>query len=149
MQEKRELEYESWEQGILNSTQVARLSPDIDVSRVKFREGDACNLGDIGEVDCILAANLLCRLPEPRRFLAKAAESLREGGLLVLVSPYSWMETYTPLDQWLGGKPDANGVPVYSHDAVAEVLEPHFEAVARSDEPFLMRNHARTYLLGV
>eukprot|EP00811_Abedinium_folium_P007128 NODE_16576_length_987_cov_4.438372.p1 GENE.NODE_16576_length_987_cov_4.438372~~NODE_16576_length_987_cov_4.438372.p1 ORF type:complete len:307 (+),score=84.57 NODE_16576_length_987_cov_4.438372:116-922(+) len=149
MQEKGELEYESWEQGVLYSKQVARLPADVIASRAEFNVGDACNLGEIGEVDCILAANLLCRLPEPRRFLDKATASLREGGLLVLVSPYSWLEEHTAPEHWLGGKPDATGAPVFSHAAIAEALDPYFEAVARSDEPFLMRNHSRTFLLGV
>merc|ERR1711865_880158 len=117
--------------------------------RTEFRQGDACNLGDIGEVDCILAANLLCRLPDPHAFLVKAGQCIRPDGLLVLVSPYSWLEEYTPKEKWLGGQVDKEGHPIDSHEAVSRVLEPSFTLVTRSDESFLLREHARKFQLGV
>lgn len=39
-----------------------------DRSRCHFKEGDACDLPeDIGQFGCVLAANLICRLPDPRK----------------------------------------------------------------------------------
>lgn len=141
--------YEVLEQGSLRTQHAAKLPAGCDASKAQFRQGDACNLGDIGEVDCITAVNLLCRLPEPQAFLQKACECIRPGGLLVLVSPFSWLEEYTAPEKWFGGKLDAAGQPIDSHGAVAKVLDPHFELVARSDEAFLLREHVRKFQFGV
>ena len=32
-----------------------------------------------------------------------------KGGLLVITTPYTWLEEYTPRELWLGGKQDATG----------------------------------------
>jgi len=73
--------------------------------RVEFWQGDACNLKDIfSGFDLILAANLIDRLYAPRRFLDTVADRLNSGGLLVLASPYTWLEEYTKrsgVDWWV------------------------------------------------
>ena len=28
---------------------------------------------------------------------------LRQGGVLVVASPYTWRPEYTPMDKWIGG----------------------------------------------
>lgn len=67
-------------------------------------QGDACALSaDLRPFDAILAANLLCRLPEPMKFLDRAKDLVKPGGVLVLVSPYSWLPGWTPKEKWLGG----------------------------------------------
>merc|ERR1711920_875788 len=104
-----EASYTASESGSLRTQLVARLPAGVRAERAEFKQGDACNLGDIGTVDCITAVNLLCRLPEPQAFLQKAIDSIRPGGILVLVSPYSWLEEYTPQEKWLGGKAGPNG----------------------------------------
>ena len=44
--------------------------------QVSFEVGDAMNLrADLGSFDRVHAANLVCRLPEPRKFLARLPES--------------------------------------------------------------------------
>jgi len=64
---------------------------------VTFEQGDACNLrSDIGEFGCVLGANLLCRLPTPLDFLDRLPDIVVPGGIVVLTSPYSWLEEYTP-----------------------------------------------------
>lgn len=65
--------------------------------------GTAQNVAAYGRHDAVLAANLLCRLPEPAAFLRACAKLVKPGGVLVLVSPYSWLEAWTPRDKWLGG----------------------------------------------
>lgn len=73
-------------------------------------QGDACALpADLAQFDAVLAANLLCRLPEPMAFLSRASTLVRPGGVLVLVSPYSWLAAWTPKDKWMGGKADKVG----------------------------------------
>ena len=51
----------------------------------------------------VLAANLLCRLPDPAAFLARLPTLVRPGGVLALVSPYSWLGAWTPQGKWVGG----------------------------------------------
>merc|ERR1719437_375337 len=122
MKDKGESPYEVAEQGALRTKLVAKLPAGTKLERAEFKQGDACNLGDIGTVDCITAVNLLCRLPEPQAFLQKAIDSVRPGGILVLVSPFSWLAEYTPEEKWFGGKTDGAGAPIDGHAAVAEVL---------------------------
>lgn len=55
-------------------------------------QGDACSLPEaLGQFDAVLAANLLCRLPAPGAFLSRTATLVKPGGVLVMVSPYSWL----------------------------------------------------------
>ncbi|KAH9577718.1 hypothetical protein LSM04_000844 [Trypanosoma melophagium] len=96
------------------------------------------------QFDAVLAANLLCRVPDPRRLLDAFGRLLRPGGVLVLVSPYSWWEGATPRDRWIGGRP---GGP-RSEEAVKEILSPNFELLSETDEAFLIRDHVRRYQLG-
>jgi SAM-dependent methyltransferase len=50
-------------------------------------QGDACALrADIGQFDAVLAANLLCRLPNPVAFLARCSDVVKPGGVLALVT---------------------------------------------------------------
>ena len=52
------------------------VDPEIDRSRVIFEQGDAQDLrSDIGQFDCIIACNLICRLPEPMRSVAPPART--------------------------------------------------------------------------
>ena len=67
-----------------------------DRDRVTFEQGDACNLrSDIGQFGCVLGANLICRLPTPLDFLDRLPNIVVPGGIVVLTSPYSWLEEYT------------------------------------------------------
>eukprot|EP00927_Polykrikos_kofoidii_P074353 TRINITY_DN70335_c0_g1_i1.p1 TRINITY_DN70335_c0_g1~~TRINITY_DN70335_c0_g1_i1.p1 ORF type:complete len:306 (-),score=52.27 TRINITY_DN70335_c0_g1_i1:64-981(-) len=149
MKNKGEMNYCSTVQAKVRVTQVARMPAGALPERAEFRQGDACNLGDIGEIDCMFAANLLCRLPDPAAFLAKASQSVRQGGIFVLVSPYSWLAEYTPEEKWIGGREGADGNPIDSHTAVTSLLEPSFDLVERSDEAFLLREHARKFQWGI
>jgi len=68
-----------------------------DRSRLSFYQGDACNLpSDLGQFGCVLAANLVCRLPNPYQFLDRLPSLVAPGGTLVITSPYSWLEEFTP-----------------------------------------------------
>lgn len=58
----------------------------------------------------VLAANLLCRLPDPSVFLRRLPSLIKPGGVLVLVSPYSWLPAWTDRQHWLGGYRDEVGV---------------------------------------
>ena len=51
---------------------------------------------DLGEFGCVLAANLVCRLPNPYQFLDRLPSLVAPGGTLIITSPYSWSEQFTP-----------------------------------------------------
>ncbi|MEW6302212.1 MAG: putative 4-mercaptohistidine N1-methyltransferase [Verrucomicrobiota bacterium] len=132
-------------EGELRAAATARLPEGVDASRVRFEQGDARNLrADLGVFDVVLAANLIDRLREPRLFLARLPELVKAGGQLILTSPYTWLEEYTPRDNWLGGF-EQGGKPVRTFDTLNELLAPHFELKARKDLPFLIREHARKF----
>jgi len=116
------------------------VDPKIDRSRVAFEQGDAQELrSDIGQFDCIIACNLICRLPEPMRLLRRLPELLKPGGQLFITTPFSWLETYTPSRNWLGdGAQD-------SFAGLRSALEPSFALDSRWDMPFLIREHARKF----
>jgi len=114
--------------------------------RVEFWQGDACNLKDhFNNFDLILAANLIDRLYAPRRFLDSVAGRLNPGGLLVLASPYTWLEEYTKRAEWIGGfKKD--GESYTTLDGLKEILGPHFDLVeGPRSVPFVIRETRRKH----
>lgn len=112
----------------------------IDRSRVSFEQGDAQSIReDIGQFDLVLACNLICRLPEPLRLLERLPQLLRPGGQLFITTPFTWLEDYTPRQNWLGdGARD-------SFTGLRQALEPQFTLDAQWDMPFLIREHARKF----
>ncbi|MBY6032866.1 putative 4-mercaptohistidine N1-methyltransferase [Marinobacter daepoensis] len=108
--------------------------------RVAFHQGDACNLGnDYRDYDLVLAGNLIDRLYKPARFLGQIHERLNDLGLLVIASPYTWLEEYTPKEEWLGGFMK-DGQPYTTLDGLKEVLSPHFRLLAEPRSlPFVIR----------
>ncbi|WP_136524231.1 5-histidylcysteine sulfoxide synthase [Geomonas ferrireducens] len=114
--------------------------------RVSFFQGDACNLPDkFTGYDLVLAANVLDRLYSPRRFLTGIRGRLNPGGLLVLASPYTWLEEYTKKEEWLGGYREA-GEPVWTLDGLKAELEPHFRMLGEPrDVPFVIRETRRKF----
>ncbi len=115
-------------------------------ARVHFSQGDACNLKPgYRDYDLVLAANLIDRLREPARFLAEIARRLKPGGILMLSSPYTWLEAFTPRSNWLGGVRE-NGEALGSHQALQRLLAVDFEELAPPrDIPFVIRETARKY----
>ncbi|KAG9412367.1 hypothetical protein AC1031_015289 [Aphanomyces cochlioides] len=150
MKEKGSAPYEAMIQGDIKQTRMARVADDIDRSKVHFEQGDACALGKhLGEFDVVFASNLLCRLPEPKRFLDRLPTLVRPNGVLALISPYSWLEEYTPKEHWIGGTVNSNGIPVDSFSEIQRILSPHFELVERTQYPFMIREHDRKFQWGV
>lgn len=174
LKERGRLTYKSLAEGTTYVTKEAIVNPRIDRTRVDFREGDACALppsllgggGDpadaqhfqnFGRHDAVLAANLLCRLPDPEAFLRDCAKLVRPDGVLVLVSPYSWLEAWTPKHKWLGGARSAPGgddekkKTNRSFAAIRALLESPaggFDLVDQTDLPFLIKEHDRKFQWG-
>lgn len=114
---------------------------------VSFEVGDAMNLRpDLAGFDVVLAANLICRLPEPMKFLDRVPSLVKAGGQLLLTTPFTWLEDFTPRENWLGGR---QGEGTRSLDKLREILAPHFELELEMDLPFLIREHARKFQYGV
>ncbi len=115
-------------------------------SRVEFRQGDAHNLKEqFTGYDLVLAANLIDRLYDPRLFLAQIAGRIEPGGLLVLTSPYTWLEEFTPRDKWLGGR-KVDGENVITSEGLAATLAADFEAVGEPlDVEFVLRETRRKF----
>jgi SAM-dependent methyltransferase len=90
--------------GMLQEKRLAQLPEGTDSSRVRFSVGDACKLpSNLAPVDAVLAANLLCRLSDPHAFLERLPSLVRPGGVVVLTTPWSWLEGWTRKSAWLGG----------------------------------------------
>jgi len=116
------------------------------VDRVEFFQGDACNLKpQYTDYDLVLAANLIDRLYDPSRFLDQIHERIVAGGLLMIASPYTWLEEHTPRDAWVGGfKKDAENYTTL--DGLKDHLSAHFRLVAGpTDVPFVIRETRRKF----
>lgn len=132
-------------EGDLLREEIAKLDAGIDRSRVSFEQGDATDLRtDLGSFDVVLMANLLCRLPNPRACLERMITSVNSGGQLLITTPCTWLEEYTPKDQWLGGF-ERDGREVRTLDSLKEILGEAFELDLRTDMPFLIREHSRKF----
>ncbi|EFN59874.1 hypothetical protein CHLNCDRAFT_18766 [Chlorella variabilis] len=160
MKERGWMRYTAAEEGELTAERVAAVPEDVDRSRVRFQQarralcwrGDACSLpAQLGPVDAVLAANLLCRLPEPTTFLARLPSLIKPGGVLVLVSPYSWLPAWTAREKWLGGfKDQARLLPsVWTADSLKQLVGDHFSLVEEREVPFVIREHRRKFQWGV
>ena len=133
------------EEGEIRLPATATVPTDIDRNRVAFEPGDAqAPRPTLGRFDVVLLANLLDRLREPRHCLDALPGLLNEGGQLIITTPCTWLEEYTPPAHWLGGYLDQEQ-PVTTLDTLRRLLEPHFDLSRTLDLPFLIREHARKY----
>ncbi len=139
------ISYERTDEGALTTKLVARVPAGIARSRANFEHGDAQALRDsLGSFDVVLAANLIDRLTEPARFLARLPDLVKGGGQLVITSPYTWLDDFTPRKNWLGGFA-ADGARRTTLDGLVAALSAHFELVSTKDLPFLIREHVRKF----
>lgn len=99
-------QYSAVIEGDISRTFVARMPSGLNPTRAVFLQGDACALPSEsvlgGRFTVVHGANLLCRLPDPLAFLTRLPSLLVPRGLVVLVSPYSWLPAYTAKDRWIG-----------------------------------------------
>ena len=149
MQEEGYLRYAIPDEGELVSyheVTLAELALDSVRDRVDFAQADACNLPEkFTGYDLILAANLIDRLYSPRRFLTTIHERLNPGGLLVITSPYTWLEEFTKKEEWLGGYKEA-GENVTSLEGLTKALSPRFRMLGKPrDLPFVIRETRRKF----
>jgi putative 4-mercaptohistidine N1-methyltranferase len=116
------------------------------VHKVSFWQGDACNLKpNFTAYDLIMATNLIDRLYNPRLFLDTVDERLNDDGLLMLTSPYTWQESSTKKEFWLGGYKDESGNEVKTIERLKNILNEKFELLHVQDLEFVIKETARKY----
>jgi putative 4-mercaptohistidine N1-methyltranferase len=131
------------------------ITPEI-TAKVNFFVGDACQIpemiqeGRIGTncYDGVILSNLLCRLPDPFACIETLPKLVKVGGVVVLVTPYSWLDEYTPRDKWMGGFYDneSSGAAVSSKDILQQTMERlGFEKIYQDQMPLVIREHQRKY----
>lgn len=131
-------------EGLLSVERSASL-PSAPADRVRFLQGDACMLpADLSCYDLVLAANLVDRLHDPAAFLSDIAGRIVPGGVLAITSPYTWLEAYTPIEKWLGGRV-VDGRAVSSLEGLTAAVGGPFELIDRRDIPFVIRETARKH----
>ena len=125
---------------------LADLGLDEVRDKVEFWQGDAHNLkAQFTDYDLVLACNLIDRLYEPARFLDHITDRINSGGLLVLLSPYTWLEEFTPKDKWLGGL-KVDGENVTTLEGLRSKLEPRYRMIGEPrDVEFVIRETARKF----
>lgn len=131
-----ELAYTVPEEGRLSRGLLARCPEGSRPERIRFLQADVTEVPLGGTFDLVHAANLLCRLADPLRLLRRLPGWVETGGLLVLTTPCTWREEFTPPDQWPPG-----GTLEWLRDA----LQAAFSLEAVRDQPFLIREHRRKF----
>ncbi|MDI9244289.1 putative 4-mercaptohistidine N1-methyltransferase [Marinobacter sp. CHS3-4] len=123
---------------------------DLDLSRaadkVAFSTGDACQLSENHTgYDLIFAGNLIDRLQDPGAFLRDIHRRLTDTGTLVISSPYTLLEEFTPRANWIGGF-ERGGQPRTVLEGMREILSHHFEEIQEpQDVPFVIRETRRKF----
>ncbi len=114
--------------------------------KVSFWQGDACNLKpNFTGYDFIIATNLIDRLYNPRLFLDTIDERLNENGILMLTSPYTWQESSTAKEFWLGGYKDEAGEEIKTFETLKRLLGAKFELLHTQDLEFVIQETKRKY----
>ena len=140
MQEVGQVQIRIIEEGQRSAVVTRQLDPQIDRSKCRFFVGDALQVSpELGNFDLILAANLIDRVPRPADLLKEIKRLVRAGGHVILASPYTWLEEFTPRGDWLA---DASANTL---SRIQEILEPDLALVTTKDLPFLIREHARKF----
>ena len=131
------IDYSIRETGDQTRHTTATIPEDSRPEHIQFLQGDAMNLpADLGQFDRVHAANLICRLPEPEKLLHRLPDLVNHGGHLILATPCTWLEEYTPTQKQPQGD---------TFDWLKSQLNDAFTLVSRHDEPFLIRETARKF----
>jgi 5-histidylcysteine sulfoxide synthase/putative 4-mercaptohistidine N1-methyltranferase len=124
---------------------------DAEKGRLELIQLDACAPtlpADEASCDLVCGFNLIDRLPDPKAFLDEAGRRLRPGGLMVISSPYTWLESFTPKEKWLGGFKYGDNDAPRTIEGLREYLtrgkNAQFEeALAPEDLPFVLQETQR------
>jgi putative 4-mercaptohistidine N1-methyltranferase len=131
------ISYDRREEASVVTRLEAHAPAGTDAAKLAFLQGDAmCLPEDLGNFDRVHAANLVCRLQEPQRLLDRLPKLVRPGGELVLATPCTWLEEFTPPENWPCGT---------TFDWLKTILAPSFALLREAEEPFLIRETARKF----
>ena len=101
MQSGEELTFNVPIEGDISKEVTVVQEPGVDanvMAKVNFFQGDACALSEYVEnkegftFDGVIMANLLCRLPDPMACLNALPKLVNNGGVVVIVTPFTWLE---------------------------------------------------------
>lgn len=137
LREGKSVAYARRDEGHVTTGLTAKLPEGVDPSKVAFLQGDAMALPhEMEGYDRVHAANLICRLTDPLLLLNRFPDLVNLGGELVLATPCTWLEGFTPPGNWPSG------------DTLAWLdghLGGSFDLIKSVDEPFLIRETARKF----
>lgn len=140
VQEKGQIDIKILEEGDRYTTVTRHLDPDLDRSKCRFLVGDALHTPDeIGTFDLILAANLIDRVASPADLLREIKRLVRANGQVILASPYTWLQEFSPRPNWLADSSSS------TLSQIQKFLGPELVLVTAKDLPFLIREHARKF----
>jgi putative 4-mercaptohistidine N1-methyltranferase len=146
IRETGRIEIRRKEEGEITTRLRRDLPLELQRERCQFEVGDATRLReDIGGFDLVLAANLIDRVRSPGELLKSFSGLVHPGGHLILSSPYTWLEEFTPKSNWLGGKFDESGEAGPALERIKSVIHRSFHLKLTKDIPFLIREHARKF----
>ena len=135
------INYKYQEDGSVYADGEATLSSGVKPEVISFAVGDVLRLPDgFKDFDRVHASNLLCRVPDPEKLLKRLSSLVKKDGELVLATPFSWLEEYTPKENWPKGD---------SWTWLQNQLSDDFVCLQHADETFTMREHLRKFQLGV
>lgn len=133
----QDLPYDRADEAAAVTRLIAKAPADSPRERVQFEQGDAMHLrADLGSYDLVHAANLLCRLTDPALLIQRLPDLVKPGGQLLLTTPCTWLEEFTPRGNWPQGS---------TGDWLKQELSNRFVLDQEKDLPFLIREHARKY----
>ena len=142
----KNIEYECTLEGDLNQKLSYQLDPEVNVDKLSFEVGDACNLREgLGEFDLVLASNLVCRLTEPMKFLNRLKTLVKPRKYVIMSTPFTWGNQYTPKENWIGGFVDENGKEVHGIDGLRKALDDSFDLCHQTELPMLIRETRRKF----
>ena len=130
----------------IKEVDIEELGYDVLKEKVSFWQGDACNLKpNFNSYDMIMATNLIDRLYNPRLFLDTIDTKLKKDGVLIVASPYTWQESFTKKEFWLGGFSDRDGNEVKTLNTLKELLEQKFELIHIQNLEFVIKESKRKF----
>ena len=79
------------------------------------------------------------------KFLTTIHRRLNKQGLLVLTSPYTWLEEFTKKENWVGGI-RKDGEPYSTLEGLQDILSRHFKMLdSPRDIEFVIRETRRKF----
>jgi len=149
IKEKEYIKFMNITEGDLHSHKTVKLA-DLDLcpsnKNTNFHQQDAMNMdSSFTNYDLVIAVNLIDRLHTPTQFLEDIKSRINKDGILLIASPYTWLEEFTPKENWLGGY-RKDGVDVGTLDGLKENLDDTFELLEEPQKvPFVIKETIHKY----